>query len=97
MARTRKGLEDLLAEQVQPRKAELPVPVPDTTPHKFTMLNNAQDHARAVRLVDEIVARSGIRATKSMRADVVRALFAVAAEDANLREAVAAKLREGAG
>lgn len=68
--------------------------VEDTTPFKFTMLLEMQDAARARRVVDDIVARSGIRVTKRMQAAVIRAMFAVAAEDAQLRGAVAAKLRD---
>ncbi|QJY51238.1 hypothetical protein [Pseudonocardia broussonetiae] len=67
---------------------------PPATRRKFTMLVDPADDDRAHRVVDDVVARAGIRPTKQMRADVVRALFAEADQDPALRERLAARLRD---
>lgn len=71
---------------------QLPTPVTVVAgekPRKFTMLMSSTDDERAHRVVDDVVRRAGIRATKSMRADVVRALLALADEDEGLRDRLA--------
>lgn len=73
------------------------VPTSDAEkPRKFTMLVSDDDDERARKVVDDVVKRAGIRTTKSMRADVVRALFAVAEHDTALREKLAEKLKGSA-
>lgn len=92
--------DDVLGEDDEP--ARPPTPPPATTrqspvdqkPRKYTMLVSAEDDVTAHRVVDDVVARSGIRATKSMRGDVVRALLAEAEDDPALRDRVAARLRD---
>lgn len=72
-----------------------PEPVPAAEkPRKFTMLVAAADDERARRLTDTVVQLARIRVTKSMRADVVRALVAIAAEDGELQQRVAEVLRQ---
>lgn len=93
--RKRRSLDEVIADTVpDPVPTDTPPPV-DTTPRKYTMLVSPADDERAHRVVDDVVRRAGIRATKPMRADVVRALFAVAAADPELRAVVAARLRDG--
>lgn len=58
------------------------------------LVSDAEDE-RARRVTDDVVRRAGIRTVKSMRADVVRALFEVADEDESLRDRLAARLRGG--
>jgi hypothetical protein len=75
-----------------------PVPVApplDERPRKFTMLVDTADDDRARRLTDAVVRLAGIRATKGMRADVVRALISLAADDDELQLRVARQLRDG--
>lgn len=101
--RRRSSLEGLLAETApEPTTRQAPVvedrppppPPPAPTRRKFTMLVEPADDDRARRVVDDVVARAGIRTTKQMRADVVRALFAEADQDPALRERLAARLRD---
>jgi hypothetical protein len=66
----------------------VPVPV-----RKFTMLNGPEEDARARQLTDDVVRLAGVRPTKGMRADVVRALIDVAAEDPKLQAKVAKLLK----
>ena len=61
------------------------------------MLVDAADDERARRLTDAVVGLAGIRAVKSMRADVIRALVALAVEDERLQQRVAKRLRSTAG
>lgn len=105
MARVTK-LDDVLgdAEPVAPARPATPTPAPpvqaspvDQRPRKFTMLVDSADDERARRLTDAVVALAGIRATKGMRADVVRALIAIAAEDERLQRKVASALRSASG
>lgn len=70
-----------------------PVPAAEK-PRKFTMLVAAADDERARRLTDTVVELARICVTKSMRADVVRALVAIAAEDGELQQRVAEVLRQ---
>ena len=49
------------------------------------------------RLTEAVVGLAGIRAIKSMRADVIRALVALAVEDERLQQRVAKRLRSTAG
>ena len=74
--------------------APAPAPVVDERPRKFTMLVGAEDDERARRVVDDVTARAGIRTTKSMRADVVRALFQLADDDPALRDRLGEALRQ---
>lgn len=87
---------DVLGDEPPPRAPEqaTPPPPPATRPRKFTMLVSDADDERAHRVVDDVLKRARIRPTKGMRGDVVRALFALADEDAQLRAAVAARLRD---
>lgn len=59
------------------------------------MLVAAEDDAIARRVVDDVVRRSGARSIKSMRADVIRVLFALADEDPLLRAAIARRIGLG--
>lgn len=58
------------------------------------MLVSDADDERAHRVVDDVLKRARIRPTKGMRGDVVRALFALADEDPELRARVAARLHD---
>lgn len=96
-ARKRRSLDEVLA-QTAPEKAAAPPPpepVPDEAekPRKFTMLVDQADDDRAHRVVDDVLKRARIRPVKSMRADVVRALFLLADGDPGLRDRVAGVLR----
>lgn len=82
----------LFDEPEQPRARPRPV---DDRPRKFTMLNAARDDERARAVTEDVVARAGIRQTKSMRADVVRALFTLAERDPEIRARLAGLLRDG--
>jgi hypothetical protein len=82
----------------RPQTVASPPPPPvDERPRKFTMLVDAADDERARRLTDAVVGLAGIRAIKSMRADVIRALVALAVEDERLQQRVAKRLRSTAG
>ncbi|MGE3414102.1 MAG: hypothetical protein AB7L91_17995 [Dehalococcoidia bacterium] len=90
---------DVLGDDPPPRPATPPPPpalppAPSVRPRKFTMLVDEADDDRAHRVVDDVLKRGRIRPTKSMRADVVRALFALADEDPELRARLAARLRD---
>lgn len=94
--RKRRSLDEVLA-QTAPESAP-PVAVeeaepPVAKPRKFTMLVSDEDDERAHRVVDDVLRRARIRPTKSMRADVVRALFLLAEGDPGLRDRVAGVLR----
>lgn len=96
MARLKLG--DVLGDDEEPTPPPPPpAPAPsaavDTTPRKFTMLMTDETVERANRVTAAVVARSGIRATKSMRADVVRALFEEADADPDLQARVADRVR----
>lgn len=77
---------------------EVPAPVVEEEPRRrFTMLSTAAEEDQARRLTDSVIALAGIRPTKGMRADVVRALVAIAADDERLQRKVAAIVRKAAG
>lgn len=78
----------------RPAAATPPPPPPKPPRRKFTMLVEDEDDERARRVVDDVLRLGRIRPTKSMRADVVRVLFALADEDPQLRAAVAARLHD---
>src|SRR4051794_6168235 len=75
--------------RVPPARPDPVQPVGPAEVRKFTMLNGPEEDARARELTDAIVRQAGIRATKGMRADVVRALIDIAADDPRLQAKVA--------
>lgn len=90
---------DVLGDDEPPARRPATPPPPPPPPakparRKFTMLVDDADDERAHRVVDDVLKRARIRPTKSMRADVVRMLFALADEDPQLRASVAARLRD---
>ncbi|MDQ2802875.1 MAG: hypothetical protein M3Y41_09390 [Pseudomonadota bacterium] len=103
MARVKQLTGDVLAGdtpiQAAPPAASLsptPIQVPlqeKEKPRKFTMLNSTADDERARRLTNAVVQLAGIRVTKSMRADVVRALIVIAVDDPELQRRLAEALR----
>jgi hypothetical protein len=75
-----------------------PLPSPPAVPEKpwkYTLLLDRADYDRANDVEADVVKRSGIRRRKSMRGELVRALLAEAEADEQLRERVAARLRDG--
>lgn len=98
MARVRKLGEVLGDDEPEPKPK--PQPAPPATrppaalpPRKFTMLMDDEAIERANRVTSAVVALSGIRATKSMRAEVVRALFEEAEHDRDLQQRLAERVR----
>lgn len=90
---------DVLGDDEPPARSSTPPPPPppvaqEERPRKFTMLVGPADDERARRVTDEVVRLAGIRPTKSMRADVLRVLVALADEDPRLRQRAAKALRE---
>lgn len=70
-------------------------PAPPPAPWKYSALLDEDDREIALRVEASVVRRSGIRATKGMRADILRALFALADADDQLQERLAERLRGG--
>lgn len=70
-------------------------PLPELpAPSKYTLLLGQRDEQRARDVVDDVVRRSGVPARrKQWRADVIRALFALAEQDEDLRARAAARIR----
>jgi hypothetical protein len=97
MARVDLSADVLGDEPVSARSVPVPPPPVDERPRKFTMLFDAADDDRARRLTEAVVVQAGIRATKSMRADVIRALVAIALEDERIQHRVAKRLRSSTG
>lgn len=82
--------ENVLGADEPARTAAAPRPSAAPAPRrKFTMLNTDEDDRRAQDLTAAVVELAGIRPTKGMRADVVRALVAIASEDLGLQRKVA--------
>ncbi len=103
MARVKQLTGDVLAGEtpilaVPPAASLSPTPIQvllkeKEKPRKFTMLNSNADDQRARQLTNAVVQLAGIRATKSMRADVIRALIAIAVDDPELQRRLAEALR----
>lgn len=101
--RKRRSLNEVLAQTApettappstpEPPPPPPPPPAEPEKPRKFTMLVSDEDDERAHRVVDDVLKRARIRPTKSMRADVVRALFLLADGDPSLRDRLAGILR----
>ncbi len=80
--------------------AETPAQPPAADPPwKYTVLLTSADRERALDLEAAVVRLAKVRRTKSMRAEVLRAFFALAENDPDLQrrlaEKVAAQLRDG--
>lgn len=69
-----------------------PLPAP-AAPTKYTLLLSPRDEDRAKRVTDDVVRLSGVKPRKQMRGDVIRILFAIAADDEDLRRQLAERLR----
>lgn len=100
------GLRDLADDlegqsSDQPTPAFTPPPAPPTPtptqPWKYTLLLTEADRQAALAAEAAVVASAGIRPTKSMRAEVVRALLALAAEDPVLQMRAGRQLRAQLG
>jgi hypothetical protein len=98
MAQRPPRLPNLRGERPAPPSAPAPEPAaeqaPPPAPWKYTVLLTEDDRQTAVDLEAAVVRRAGIRRTKGMRAELLRALFALAAEDEQLQERLAARLRD---
>lgn len=99
VARKRRSLDEVLAQTVP---EEEPVTTPptqlrpaeaDDPMRKYTVLLSDADHDRAREVTDDVVALAGIRATKSMRGDVLRVLYQLADQDPDIRRRLADLLR----
>lgn len=85
---------EVTAAPPEPVPPSSPPTVPEK-PWKYTLLLDRADYDRANDVEADVVKRSGIRRRKSMRGELVRALLAEAEVDEELRERVAARLRDG--
>ena len=82
-------------EPAPPAPVEPPAAVEDEAPWKYTVMLSPADYDRARDVEDAAVKLAGVRRNRGKRAAVVRALFALAAEDPELLARVAARLRDG--
>lgn len=74
-----------------------PAPVAEPpAPWKYSALLDESDREVALRVEAVVVRLAGIRPTKGMRADILRALFKRADTDEELQQWLAAWLRGGA-
>lgn len=94
--RKRRDLTEIIAQTAPepPVVGQEPTTAPDgPTWRKFTMRVDDVEDERARQVTDDVVRRARVRPTKGMRADVVRAMWAEAEEDPQLRARLASRLR----